>query len=299
MACRFLLAVLLASSAWVAASAGAADEVMVPRPATAAAALTFGEGYTQLFGDSNLRLHGDGKRVHISLDKRTGSGFASQGAYLHGLFSASIKLPSDYAAGVVVAFYMSNGDVYEKTHDELDFEFLGNVKGKEWRVQTNVYGDGSTAVGREERFYVDGTPIREVVRSEAMGAQFPSKPMSLYATIWDGSSWATSGGRYKVDYKYAPYVAEFTDLELHGCDQPASCEPVRGGAMPSRQRAAMERVRARHMTYGYCYDRARYPAPLPECRVGAEAAMYLPSGEARSSDRRRHGKRHRRAGAAL
>uniref|UniRef100_M8BVH4 Putative xyloglucan endotransglucosylase/hydrolase protein 28 n=1 Tax=Aegilops tauschii TaxID=37682 RepID=M8BVH4_AEGTA len=249
MACRFLLAVLLASSAWVAASAGAADEVMVPRPAAAAAALTFGEGYTQLFGDSNLRLHGDGKRVHISLDERTGSGFASQGAYLHGFFSASIKLPSDYAAGVVVAFYrereraarelvtnfgiatagfrqMSNGDVYEKTHDELDFEFLGNVKGKEWRVQTNVYGDGSTAVGREERyglwfdptqdfhryailwtnrtivFYVDGTPIREVVRSEAMGAQFPSKPMSLYATIWDGSSWATSGGRYKVDYNF-------------------------------------------------------------------------------------------------
>ncbi|VAI07869.1 unnamed protein product [Triticum turgidum subsp. durum] len=295
MAGRFLLAVLLASSSWVAASAGAADEVMVPRPA---AALTFGEGYTQLFGDSNLRLHGDGKRVHISLDERTGSGFASQGAYLHGFFSASIKLPSDYAAGVVVAFYMSNGDVYEKTHDELDFEFLGNVKGKEWRVQTNVYGDGSTAVGREERFYVDGTPIREVVRSEAMGAQFPSKPMSLYATIWDGSSWATSGGRYKVDYKYAPYVAEFTDLELRGCDQPAACEPEGGSAMPSRQRAAMERVRARHMTYGYCYDRARYQAPLPECRVGAEAAMYLPSGEARSSDRRRHGKRHRRAGAA-
>ncbi|XP_044982262.1 probable xyloglucan endotransglucosylase/hydrolase protein 28 isoform X1 [Hordeum vulgare subsp. vulgare] len=325
MACHFLLAVLLASSSWVAASSGAAaDDVMVPRPTTAAA-LTFREGYTQLFGDSNLRLHGDGKRVHISLDERTGSGFASQGAYFHGFFSASIKLPSDYAAGVVVAFYMSNGDVYEKTHDELDFEFLGNVRGKEWRVQTNVYGDGSTAVGREERyglwfdpthdfhryailwtnrtivFYVDGTPIREVVRSEAMGAQFPSKPMSLYATIWDGSSWATSGGRYKVEYKYAPYVAEFTDLELRGCAshdraQPASCEPE---GMPARQRAAMERVRARHMTYGYCYDRARYPAPLPECRVGAEAAMYLPSGEARSSDRRRHGKRHRRADSAL
>ncbi|KAE8782935.1 putative xyloglucan endotransglucosylase/hydrolase protein 27 [Hordeum vulgare] len=297
MACHFLLAVLLASSSWVAASsAAAADDVMVPRPTTAAA-LTFREGYTQLFGDSNLRLHGDGKRVHISLDERTGthhavlhrsiltflsppsvphgaapasvglvypgSGFASQGAYFHGFFSASIKLPSDYAAGVVVAFYMSNGDVYEKTHDELDFEFLGNVRGKEWRVQTNVYGDGSTAVGREERyglwfdpthdfhryailwtnrtivFYVDGTPIREVVRSEAMGAQFPSKPMSLYATIWDGSSWATSGGRYKVEYKYAPYVAEFTDLELRGCAsmiEPSRRRASRRGCRPGSGR---------------------------------------------------------------
>lgn len=143
---------------------------------------------------------------------------------------------------------------------------------------------------------MDETPIREVVRSEAMGLQFPSKPMSLYATIWDGSSWATSGGRYKVDYKYAPYVAEFDDLLLRGCASSSSstgaCELPEEDYMDSGERSAMERFRARHLTYGYCYDRARYPAPLSECRVGAEAAMYLPSG-----DRRRRGKRHRRAGA--
>ena len=123
------------------------------------------------------------------------------------------------------------------------------------------------------RFYIDETPIREVVRSERMGLQFPSKPMSLYATIWDGSSWATSGGRYKVDYKYAPYVAQFTDLLLqpdHGAGGETTMSPS------VQQRAAMERVRARYMTYGYCYDRDRYPAPLPECRVGAEAETYLP-----------------------
>ncbi|KAJ6897536.1 hypothetical protein NC652_024361 [Populus alba x Populus x berolinensis] len=27
-------------------------------------------------------------------------------------------------------------------------------------------------------------------------------------TIWDGSDWATNGGKYRVNYKYAPYVAE-------------------------------------------------------------------------------------------
>ncbi|XBI81128.1 hypothetical protein VPH35_090111 [Triticum aestivum] len=81
-----------------------------------------------------------------------GSGFASQDLFLHGFFSAAVKLPADYAAGVVVAFYLSNADAYEKTHDELDFEFLGNVRGREWRVQTNVYGNGSTGAGREERY---------------------------------------------------------------------------------------------------------------------------------------------------
>ncbi|KAG6469399.1 hypothetical protein ZIOFF_074114 [Zingiber officinale] len=63
------------------------------------ATISFEEGYTQLFGDSNLMLHGDSRTVQLSLDQRID-------LYLHGFFSASIKLPSDYVAGVVVAFYV-------------------------------------------------------------------------------------------------------------------------------------------------------------------------------------------------
>ncbi|KAG6499598.1 probable xyloglucan endotransglucosylase/hydrolase protein 28 [Zingiber officinale] len=288
------------------------------------ATISFEEGYTQLFGDSNLMLHGDGRTVHLSLDQRTGAGFASQDLYLHGFFSASIKLPSDYAAGVVVAFYMSNGDVFEKTHDELDFEFLGNIRGREWRVQTNVYGNGSTAIGREERydlwfdptedyhqysilwsheriiFYIDGIPIREAVRTR--GGQFPSKPMNLYATIWDGSIWATSGGRYKVNYKYAPYIAEFADLVLHGCSvDPTDDAPVCQGndarvydsiRMSPDQQATMSKYRAKHMTYSYCHDRVRYSTPPAECTLGHETKSFLPSGEAKFNYRRHRGKRY-------
>uniref|UniRef100_A0A0E0EVE2 Xyloglucan endotransglucosylase/hydrolase n=1 Tax=Oryza meridionalis TaxID=40149 RepID=A0A0E0EVE2_9ORYZ len=326
----FLLLLLLLLLSPLLASAGEEEQEAVLAMAARLrrpAAASFREGYTQLFGDSNLALHGDGKRVRISLDERTGAGFASQDAYLHGFFSASIKLPADYAAGVVVAFYMSNGDVYEKSHDELDFEFLGNIKGREWRVQTNVYGNGSTSVGREERyglwfdltedfhryailwshdrivFYIDETPIREVQRTKSMGVQFPSKPMSLYATIWDGSSWATSGGRYKVNYKYAPFVAEFSELMLHGCamdtlTRAPMCAPDIANihnavAMSGRQRSAMERFRTKYMTYGYCYDRLRYPTPPSECNVGPEAELFLPTGEARSMDRHGRARRHR------
>lgn len=49
---------------------------------------------------------------------------------------------------------MSNADMFEANHDELDFEFLGNIRGKDWRIQTNVYGNGSTNVGREERYHL-------------------------------------------------------------------------------------------------------------------------------------------------
>ncbi|KAK6921559.1 Xyloglucan endo-transglycosylase, C-terminal [Dillenia turbinata] len=283
--------------------------------------LSFDEGYTHLFGDNNLIILRDGKSVHLTLDART--------VYLHGYFSASIKLPSDYTAGVVVAFYMSNGDMYEKNHDELDFEFLGNIRGKDWRIQTNIYGNGSTKVGREERyglwfdpsedshqysilwtqsqiiFYVDDVPIREIQRTEAMGGDFPSKPMSLYATIWDGSDWATNGGKYRVNYKYAPYMAKFSDLVLHGCtvdpiehtskkcDNAASSLKIPNG-ITIQQRIKMVNFRNKYMTYSYCYDRVRYHSPPSECVLDPQEAEHLRAFDPVTfgGSRRRRGNRH-------
>lgn len=34
--------------------------------------VSFEEGYSQLFGDSNLMILNDGKSAHLSLDERTG-----------------------------------------------------------------------------------------------------------------------------------------------------------------------------------------------------------------------------------
>ncbi|XXG75554.1 hypothetical protein AAC387_Pa08g0100 [Persea americana] len=294
--------------------------------------LSFDKAYTHLFGDGNLVRSSDGKSVRLLLDRYTGSGFISSDLYNHGLFSASIKLPSNYTAGVVVAFYTSNGDVFEKTHDELDFEFLGNIEGKEWKVQTNVYGNGSVSRGREERyllgfdpskefhrysilwtakniiFYIDEVPIREVVRSGAMGGDYPSKPMSLYATIWDGSTWATSGGRYKVDYSHAPFVSEFTDLVLHGCSvDPIQQTPSTGkchdvstanyATLTPERRLTMNNFRHNYMIYSYCYDNLRYPVPPPECVVfPSEKRRFRDSGHLKFGRHRRHhhSKRHSR-----
>nr|XP_043626347.1 probable xyloglucan endotransglucosylase/hydrolase protein 28 [Erigeron canadensis] len=294
--------------------------------------LSFDEGYSHLFGDTNLIVLRDGKSVHLSLDERSGSGFVSQDLYLHGYFSASIKLPADYTAGVVVAFYMSNGDIFEKNHDEVDFEFLGNIRGKEWRIQTNIYGNGSTNVGREERyglgfdptddfheysilwtqshiiFYVDDVPIREIKRTESMGGDFPSKPMTLYATIWDASEWATNGGKYKVNYKYAPYIAQFSNFVLHGCMvdpielTSVTCENPKSiptGITPS-QRAKMDSFRKKHMQYSYCYDKRRYKTLPSECVYNPKEAERLKKFDPvtfGSGRGRHHAKSHRRSHA--
>ncbi|KAG0472806.1 hypothetical protein HPP92_014228 [Vanilla planifolia] len=326
---------------WKLAAAGIMTVVVLSSSSKAGAfnlpTISFDEGYTPLFGESNIVESAGGRKVKILLNKHSGSGFISSDIYYHGMFSASIKLPSDYTAGVVVAFYMSNGDIFEKNHDELDFEFLGNIRGGEWRIQTNVYGNGSTSRGREERyqlpfdptaephrysilwtnatiiFYIDDTPIREVVRNVAMGGDYPSKPMSVYATIWDGSTWATSNGKYKVNYKYAPFVAHFSDLVLHGCrldpiwqlpaarqcgELEAETATAEYSLMTPAKRRDMLRFRQRYMTYTCCYDQVRYPEVLPECEAvdEAEKEKYWKSGDIKVQPKpvvRRHRLRRR------
>lgn len=109
--------------------------------------------------------------------------------------------------------------------------------------------------------------------------------MSVYATIWDGSKWSTHGGKYPVNYKYAPFVVSFTDLELSGCKSNptvestvSSCvkaissslllDPVNGPEfikLSQQQIEAMDWARRKLMFYSYCNDRSRFKVLPPEC----------------------------------
>ncbi|CAK9173455.1 unnamed protein product [Ilex paraguariensis] len=302
--------------------------------------ITFEQGYSPLFSDFNIKRSPDDKNVRLLLNRFSGSGFISSSYYHYGFFSAKIKLPSDNTAGIVVAFYTSNVDIFEKNHDELDIEFLGNIKGKPWRFQTNMYGNGSLSHGREERyrlwfdpskefhrysilwtpnnivFYVDDVPIREVARSQAMGGDYPSKPMSLYATIWDASTWATNGGKDKVDYKFEPFASEFGDLVLEGCavdpieqvpstnctDRTAKLVAAEYAAITPEQRKAMRWFREKYMYYSHCYDSLRYAVPLPECVViPSEQELFKDSGRLKAAQKIKFGgshHKHRRSGSS-
>ena len=150
-----------------------------------------------------------------------------------------------------------------------------------------------------------------------MGGDYPSKPMYLYATIWDGSTWATNGGKYKTNYKYSPFVAEFSNLILKGCrtspirEYPSAekCEESDAelaaadfAVMTPRKRAAMRRFREKYLTYTFCYDVERYPETMPDCDViPSEQERFWKSGDTKfnvEKTRRRRSKRRSRVAAA-
>ncbi|XP_057493459.1 probable xyloglucan endotransglucosylase/hydrolase protein 33 [Actinidia eriantha] len=269
------------------------------------------QGYSEFFGHSNIRLLNNGSNADLILNKSSGSGLVSRNKYHHGFFNAAIKLPSGFTSGVVIAFYLSNADLFPHNHDEIDIELLGHEKRRDWVLQTNIYGNGSVHTGREEKLYlwfdptqefhqysilwnshhivflVDNVPVREFAYNSAISGVYPSKPMSVYATIWDASEWATHGGKYPVNYQYGPFVVSLGEMEMEGCvwQQPkdssaaatASCsrsglssfDPVEGqefAKLSQEQINGLEWARKKLMFYSYCKDTSRYKVLPPECK---------------------------------
>ncbi|XP_038706568.1 xyloglucan endotransglucosylase/hydrolase protein 31-like [Tripterygium wilfordii] len=264
-------------------------------PSSRVSTVGFDQGFRNLWGPQHQRL--DQAQLTIWLDSNSGSGFKSLRPYRSGYFGASIKLQPGYTAGVITSLYLSNNEEHPGNHDEIDIEFLGTTPDKPYTLQTNVYirgsGDGRI-IGREMRFHlwfdptqdfhnyaiiwnpseiiflVDDVPIRRYPRKS--DATFPLRPMWVYGSIWDASSWATEEGKYKADYKYQPFIGKYKNFKLGGCaaDASASCRPP--SASPSgpvglsqQQRSAMEWVQRNYLVYNYCSDPRRDHTQIPEC----------------------------------
>ncbi|KAI5071105.1 hypothetical protein GOP47_0013356 [Adiantum capillus-veneris] len=268
----------------------------------------FDKAFANRWAPEHQLLSADHSHVSLSLDRSSapGVGFQSTSAYVSGLFSGAMKLPGNpYTAGVVISFYLSNADIFPNEHDEVNFSLLGRIPGEEFILQTSIYANGSTDTGREQRirlwfdptkdyhhytivwtskhivFYVDDTPIRELSRA-MVKEQYPIKKMFVYGTIWDGSNWATNGGKFTANYTYAPFIAEFSHFVSNGCkmkspttmqlnhnqDSSIDCD-CEFNLIPAKlnryQRRSISWVQQNYMTYNYCDDSQRYPKTLPEC----------------------------------
>ncbi|KAI8551123.1 hypothetical protein RHMOL_Rhmol06G0160800 [Rhododendron molle] len=244
----------------------------------------FNQDVEIFFGKSLAKILDGGNMIKLSLDNCSGSGFRSKSKYLFGKFEMHIKLVPGNSAGTVTTFYLSS---HERRHDEIDFEFLGNLTGQPYLLHTNIFAKGQG--GREQQFYlcvmVDDIPIRLFNNNEAIGVPFPnSQAMTVYSTIWNADEWATEGGRVKTNWTEAPFTASYRRFYANACIDSSGSSSY--GASKSTNSLtssttqawqtedldieALEKLRwvqNHFMVYDYCTDLKRFSQGLPpECK---------------------------------
>ncbi|KAF8365200.1 hypothetical protein HHK36_032792 [Tetracentron sinense] len=177
---------------------------------------SFDQYYNISWGDGHFLSLDQGREIQLSMDNSSGAGFGSKLSYGSGFFHLRIKLPEKDSAGVITAFYLTS---HTNNHDELDFEFLGNKEGKPITLQTNVFANGQG--NREQRihlwFYVDKIPIRVFKNNTMIGVSYPSQPMQVEASLWDGIVGQLMEAKQRLIGLTAPFKAHFQGFNIDGC----------------------------------------------------------------------------------
>ncbi|KAH9679906.1 putative xyloglucan endotransglucosylase/hydrolase protein 16 [Citrus sinensis] len=260
---------------------------------------SFYQDFDLTWGDKRAKIFNGGQLLSLSLDRVSGSGFQSKRDYLFGRIDMQLKLVAGDSAGTVTAYYLSSQG---PTHDEIDFEFLGNVSGQPYILHTNIFAQGKG--NREQQFYlwfdptrnfhtysviwkpqhviflVDNIPIRVFKNAESLGVPFPeNQPMKIYSSLWNADDWATRGGLVKTDWTKAPFTAYYRNFRAIPCNNcgskrssSSSVSDAQRQWQPRDELDATSRRRLRwvqkyFMIYNYCTDLKRFPQGFPsECR---------------------------------
>lgn len=266
----------------------------------------FWDDFYVTFGQQNVKYPGrnTGEIVDLGLTRETGSGFRSKYPFMFGHLSMKVRLVGKNSAGTVTSYYMASTF---KKWCELDFEFLGNVSGQPYILQTNVFVEGKG--DREQRIYlwfdptadyheygvlwnqnlvlflVDNRVIRVYHNQKNVGVPYLDyQPMYIYSSIWNGESWATRGGREKINWAGQPFQPSYTAFnvsdacpvkktsgysDLHGCYSKVYRSPYGRRpnlALTQTQINDLRRIKNGFLIYDYCTDLKRFKGVAPrEC----------------------------------
>lgn len=125
------------------------------------------------------------------------------------------------------------------------------------------------------RFYVDDYPIRIFQNKESEGIPFPkSQPMGIFASLWNGDTWATEGGAVKLNWTYSPFFASFGDFNIQACEATSGSNCAAGDGwwaateyqtLSDDEESKLKWVQQNYMVYNYCTDTQRYTEPPIDC----------------------------------
>jgi xyloglucan:xyloglucosyl transferase len=257
------------------------------------------------WGYDNCQINDDS--VKLILNKWSGASIQGTDQFIYGYIDMRIKLVPGNSAAVVTTYYTSSEWNSKDTdvHDEIDFEFLGNVTGGDnyYTLHTNIFVNG---VGnREQQFRmswydptsdyhnytifwnpymvawsVDGNVIRAFKNYEDQGIPFPKyKPQRVYSSIWNADDWACQGGKVKTNYTNQPFVANYLNYQEKSClyAGPKSVQTCNDPSnnwffnsqykqLTQAQIDTMTSIRNQYLVYNYCTDTKRFNGNFPpEC----------------------------------
>lgn len=264
--------------------------ILIAAAASSLATNFCGEPFS-IWAPSHVAVLDNGQQLQLELDETSGGGFASRNKFVYGNFEVQMKVAQGNTAGTVTAFYLSTAT---QNRDELDFEFLGNVSGQPYLLQTNIFLNGTGY--REQRislwfdpttdfhtysmswtkqqviFSVDGVPIRTFANNEESAMLYVDKPMGVFFSIWNGDDWATEGGLVKINWTAAPFVANYQNFRKDGAclytgNTASSCSQNRQAFSQATvvDLSRLNWLQSNFMTYDYCTDSARFPVTPSEC----------------------------------
>lgn len=140
---------------------------------------------------------------------------------------------------------------------------------------------GKNLCGTACRFMVDSVPIRTYRNHAEEGVAYPmAQPTTAQISIWDGSSWATDGGKVKIDWSKEPFITSFKDYTIDACVWRGNPDECRAdgpsnwwnqqsfSTLTDKQRRLYDWVMQYHATYDYCQDNQRFNGSFPkECSL--------------------------------
>lgn len=128
-------------------------------------------------------------------------------------------------------------------------------------------------------YLVDNTVIRIFRNLKNLGLAYPaSQQTQAFSALFDGSDWATQGGKVPINFAGAPFVASYGSFQLDACinngvDVTACQTNYQNNwwegpaytALSSSQISNLQYIRKTYLVYDYCTDVARNPVAPVEC----------------------------------